>query len=325
MLPSTAAPRIEYRKIERGTALPADVLCAVTFGARAAVIDDPRSVRVGLAPLTGDGLVEIWHASGAVRRGYDGLVRYTCDDHHLAGAIEIDESHHGGIAAAAHVAYAAMASFQAAARFPQVLRVWNYFDAINSGPGDSERYRQFCVGRTAGLGDALAKPYPAATAIGRRDGDRTLQVYWLAGRNAGRAVENPRQVSAYLYPRSYSPSPPVFSRAMLVSPELLMISGTASVVGHSSHHLGDIRAQLEETLRNLRSVIQHAATVAPRLPRELSANSHLKVYLRDPEKLSLVQDILRTELPAGVPYVVLAADVCRANLLIEIDCQHGLS
>ena len=38
----------------------------------------------------------------------------------------------------------------------------------------------------------------------------------LAGRaHAGHAVENPRQVSAYRYPRQYGPQPPRFARAML--------------------------------------------------------------------------------------------------------------
>ncbi|HPF25799.1 MAG TPA: hypothetical protein P5528_15960 [Steroidobacteraceae bacterium] len=318
------APRIEYRTLDPGESLPDDVLCAVTFGTRPSGGYDPRCVRVGLEPLAGGGLIEVWHSSGPVQRGYDGLVRYTCDEHHLAAAVEIDERRYGGIAAAARAAYTAMVNFQKFARFPQVLRVWNYFDAINAGDGDSERYRQFCVGRAAGLGDALAKPYPAATAIGRRDGDCTLQVYWLAGRVPGRAIENPRQVSAYHYPRVYSPSPPVFSRAMLVSPDLLLISGTASVVGHASHHPGDLPAQLEETLRNLRAVIKGAAGIAPALPRELSSSSRLKVYLRDTQEVAHVERMLHEALPAGVPFVVLAADVCRSDLLVEIDCQHGV-
>ena len=96
----TPGPVIEYRRLEAPVALPDDVLCAVTFGARSESVDDPRCVRVGLEPLAGGGLVEVWHASGRVHRGYDGLVRYTHDEHHLAAAIEIDESRYGGIAAA---------------------------------------------------------------------------------------------------------------------------------------------------------------------------------------------------------------------------------
>ena len=48
--------------------------------------------------------------------------------------------------------------------------------------------------------------YPAATAIGRRDGVRVLQIYALTARCAGVQVENPRQVNAWLYPRQYGPT-----------------------------------------------------------------------------------------------------------------------
>ncbi len=81
--------------------------------------------------------------------------------------------------------------------------------------------------------------WPAATSIGRQDDDRVLQVYWLAGNEPGRALENPRQMSAFHYPRQYGPSAPTFSRAMQVGGGLL-ISGTASVRGHASHHPQDL-------------------------------------------------------------------------------------
>jgi hypothetical protein len=58
-------------------------------------------------------------------------------------------------------------------------------------------------------------------------------------------------VSAYDYPRQYGPAAPSFSRAALTPDPLLLISGTASIVGHASVHLGDVTAQLEETLANL--------------------------------------------------------------------------
>src|SRR3546814_12468443 len=59
---------------------------------------------------------------------------------------------------------------------------------------------------------------PAATAIGRCDDARVVQVYWLAARTPGMPVENPRQVSAYRYPRQYGPQQPSFARAMLPPP-----------------------------------------------------------------------------------------------------------
>src|SRR5690606_32874810 len=142
---------------------------------------------------------------------------------------------------------------------PHLLRVWNYFDAINQGKGDEERYKQFCVGRSSGLGAWSAESYPAATVIGRRDGDPRLQVYWLAGRRAGSPIDNPRQTNPTRYPRQYGPRAPQFSRAMLLEGGLVLISGTASIVGHASHHPNDLRLQLEEVLQNLATVLHKAS------------------------------------------------------------------
>ncbi len=306
-----------------GEPLPADVLCAVAFGASAGRSDDPRCVRVGLEPLRGAGIVELWHACGAVRMGFEGAIRYAADEEFLAGALELNEQQHGGIAGAAEAAYSAIQRFQAASAWPHLLRVWNYFDDINRGEGDAERYKQFCVGRSRGLGLDMPLSYPAATAIGRRDGDPALQVYWLAGRRAGVALENPRQISAYRYPRQYGPEPPAFSRAMLVSERLLLVSGTASIIGHVSRHPGDVPAQVEESLANVSALLQRGAAACPGLPARFGSRTLLKVYLRYEKEIESVEELLRERLPAGVQYLVLQGDVCRRDLLLEVDCIHG--
>jgi chorismate lyase/3-hydroxybenzoate synthase len=301
--------------------LPADVLAAITFGN--VRHHDARYVRVGLQPLRGAGLVELWHAAGPVTIGFEGLVRYSTDGEFLLGAVEIDERAFGGIAPAAEAAYAAVRRFQLNCPYPHLLRMWNYFDDINQGAGDQERYRQFCVGRAAALSAFPTRDFPAATAIGRRDGDSTLQVYWIAGKRAGLPLENPRQLSAYRYPRQYGPAAPSFSRAMLVSDDLVMISGTASIIGHASHHLGNLRGQTEETLTNLESVLQRAAACSTAIPARLDSQSLLKIYLRDATQADLVDTVLRERLPQDVAYLVLEADICRADLLVELDCIHG--
>jgi chorismate lyase/3-hydroxybenzoate synthase len=276
--------------------------------------------------MLGADMVEIWHASGPVNIGFDGIVRYAADPDHMLGAIELDERRYGGLAAAAEAAYAALSRFQAASRHPNLLRIWNYLDGINRGEGDDERYKLFCSGRAAGLRAVEGireERFPAATCIGRRDGDPTLQVYWLAGRAPGLPLENPRQISAYRYPREYGPTPPSFSRAMLVSDRLVMISGTASIVGHASRHRGDVRAQLDETFTNLANVLQRAAGSAPGITPKLGPQSLLKIYLRDESLMPDVHDFLRERVPSETQYIVLHADVCRSELLVEIDCLHG--
>jgi len=321
---AAAAPRIEDRALATGEPLPENLLAAVVFGSGAPRHEDPRCVRVGLQPLHRASVAELWHASGPVRIGFDGPVRYAADAHHLAGAVELDERDYGGLAATAAAAYTAISRFQASSSHPHLLRVWNYFDGINRGADDGERYKQFCLGRAAGLALSTATYHPAATAIGRRDGSPVLQVYWLAGRTPGQALENPRQVSAFHYPRQYGPAAPRFSRAMLVGGgRLLMISGTASVIGHASHHPGRLDAQIRETLMNLGMLKQRANAIAPAIAPRLGPSSLLKVYLRDTSAASEVAALLAEQLPAGVDYMLLEADICRAELLVEIDCIHG--
>lgn len=319
---STVAPRIEYLPLDPRKPLPADVLFAVQFGERDAPVP-ARCARVRLEPLAGAGLTEVWYANGPVHTGFDGQIRFAADDHHLAAAIEVDELEHGGVAGAASYVYSRIAQFQLTSRYRHLQRTWNYLDDINQGEGDRERYRLFCSGRTEGLKPLNLERYPAATAIGRRDGSRVLQVYWLAGREPGIALENPRQISAYKYPRQYGPTPPAFSRAMLVAPDLLMISGTASIVGHASQHAGNVERQMAEIFSNLDSLLTRARAHAPALPLRFGGNTLIKAYLRDRETLSYVEQQLRERLPPATPFLALLGDVCRVDLILELDCLHA--
>lgn len=307
-----------------------DTLAVLGFGSAAPVVDDPRYLRVPLQPH-GDAPFEVWHANAPVVHGRHGDIRWSSDGVLLFGAIEIDERAFGGnglsgIEAAAAEAYAQLIAFVRDSRTPHLLRIWNYLDAITLGEGDDERYRAFCVGRARGLGDFDAQTLPAATAIGRCDDARVVQVYWLAARAPGTPVENPRQVSAYRYPRQYGPQAPSFARAMLPpagGAMPLLLSGTASVVGHATQHAGELLAQLDETFANFDALIGAARVRQPQLPPQFGPGSRLKVYVRDRDDLPLVAAALDRRLGADVPRVLLHAAICRRDLAVEIDGVHG--
>jgi chorismate lyase/3-hydroxybenzoate synthase len=301
-----------------------DVLAVFGFGAAAPRHDDPRYLRVPLQPH-GAGLLEVWRTQVPVDRGREGDIAWSGNAQLSFGAIEVAEGE-GGIVAAAEYAYARLTGFIAGSRTPHLLRIWNYLDAITEGEGDSERYRQFCVGRARGLGAFDAQTLPAATAIGRCDEDRVIQIYWLAAAEPGTPVENPRQVSAYRYPRQYGPQSPSFARAMLPPPGSnmpLLLSGTASVVGHHSLHAGQLLAQLDETFANFDSLIGAAREREPGLPAHFGAGTRLKVYVRERDDLPLVADAFATRFGGGVPHLILHAVICRRDLAIEIDGVHG--
>ena len=306
-----------------------ETLAVLGFGALApssAAIDDPRYLHVPLSPLREAAApYEVWLSAGPVATGREGAIRYSHDGALMFGVLEWEEPDGGILHASAH-AYAALVAFWRDSDYPHLLRIWNYFDAITLGEGDSERYRQFCVGRVQGLGDVDTRTLPAATAIGSRDGRRVLQVYWLAAREPGLPLENPRQVSAYRYPREYGPQSPTFARALLPpSPRVpLLLSGTASIVGHASQHADSLRAQLDETLTNLDSLLGAARERAPTLSPHLDGTSRLKVYVRDATDADAVAAQLEARLGTRVPWLMLHADVCRRELLVEIEGMHGV-
>ena len=301
-----------------------NTLAVFGFGNDAPHSDDPRYLRVPLQPH-GASPFEVWRSNGPIRSGRDGDIAWSTDGQLLFGAIELDE-HEIGIEAAAERIYAQLIAFQARSATPKLLRIWNYLDAITLGEGDTERYRQFCVGRARGMGDFDTSNLPAATAIGRCDDQRTLQVYWLAACEAGTPVENQRQVSAYRYPREYGRQSPSFARAMLPPADghmPLLLSGTASVVGHATQHVGELLAQIEETFTNFDALLGAARQRAPWLPAQFGPGTRLKVYVRDRDDLPLVKAALDQRFGDRVPRVLLHAAICRRELSMEIDGVHG--
>ncbi|MEC5384196.1 hypothetical protein VVD49_00605 [Uliginosibacterium sp. H3] len=302
-------------------------------------------IQIAMSPLpaeaaTGDqagGVMEQWRVSGAVREGVRGPARYRCTDDLLFVAITLAEQSGErprevarDIAAAAQQAYTTLFDVMAAEGFGHLVRCWNYFADINRHQanqlGTLERYRLFNIGRQAAFeasehsADVGA---PAACALGTQGGP--LTVYALAARQAPRCVENPRQVSAYRYPERYGPKSPSFSRGSVLSDakggQVLFVSGTASIVGHESVHLGDVVAQTEESLRNIVTVVAEANRG---LGRDAFSSHKLcyKVFVRRPEDALMVADTVHRVLGSEgetINMVVLRADVCRAELLVEIE------
>jgi chorismate lyase/3-hydroxybenzoate synthase len=307
-----------------------DVLAAFGFGDAAPAHADPRYLHVRLPPH-GAAPLEVWRSDRPVEAGRDGAIAWSHDGALLFGALELDERGNPGdddaLGAAARDAYCRLLAFTAARGYPHLLRVWNYLDGITEGAGDAERYKRFCLGRGLGLGASIEGPLPAATAIGRPDAAHAasrLQVYWLAARTPGTPLENPRQLSAYRYPRQYGPQPPSFARAMLPPGDLpLLLSGTASIVGHASLHADCVTAQIAETLANFDSLIAAAREHRPALPARFGPGSRLKIYVRDRADLDAVTAALDARLGADVPRIVLHAAVCRRELRVEIDGTHA--
>ncbi len=265
---------------------------------------------------------------GATTR-YHGCVRFIVDGEWLYGTAEAGDE--DGVQVAAHRAYADLFHVLGKSASPHLLRLWNYFPGINADGGGVERYRQFNAGRQQAFIEARRSAFegsPAACALGTQTGP--LRVYFLAGRTPPLAIENPRQVSAYRYPDAYGPRSPTFSRAALAplnGPRaVLFISGTASIVGHTNMHIGDVRRQTEESLANIAAVREVAAERAGvAFPAESLTYT---VYVRRPADLATVREVFEQAVgahtSAALEAIYLQADICRAELLVEIEA-HGFA
>lgn len=249
---------------------------------------------------------------------------WTYGEHYACCAYFVEEVE-GDIEAAAACAYQRLLTCVRASAHPFLIRIWNYFGAINEGSGDSERYRRFCVGRARAMDGLFNDPPPAATAIGtdsETGASARVQLIALCARAPAMALENPRQTPAWRYPREYGPVPPGFSRGALLDintplPRLLA-SGTASILGHVSQHRGDSAAQLHETLANLAALLEEGRRRSGRRFELVDCES-LRVYLRKPDDLALAQTVIADSALPTERVLYLRGDVCRRELDVEIE------
>lgn len=266
-------------------------------------------------------LSECWLPHGKLRYGRLGAAQFVADEELMVAELKLSEHDFHDFPELCEEAYRRLTDYASASGYPFVLRVWNYFSAINEGDGDEQRYKQFCVGRQRALERGWFDEDPAATVIGRPGDSSRLQVIWLASKTPGRCLDNPRQITPRRYPRDYGPTPPRFSRAMLWEGHrggLLLISGTASLVGHASQHPDDLPAQVAEIRRNIDSLLVQAGDVRGRVIA-YGPGTVLRAYVRDSERMVEVQQLIDQLFPADVRVLVVEGEVCRPELLVEIE------
>lgn len=313
--------RVEY--VAPTLAPDAFTLACVRYGRALPPSDDARVIDVALDSLDATPRAQRWQSDTPVQRGAEEGIAYAHNDQVLMGSLRLDEHELLHMDRAAFRSYVRMDVLMRKLGFAHWLRVWIYMADITQGEDDAERYRQFSLGRHRALSlkPGFELNLPAATAIGTHD--QGLLIYFIAGREPGMQVENPRQVSAFFYPREYGPRSPSFSRAMLKpwgAASHLYVSGTASIVGHASQHIGDAVAQLDEVAQNIRALIVNAtAQHRPGRSADDVRALGLKLYLRDRALL----DVLRPRLPElfgrDTPVLCFEGDICRRDLLLEVE------
>ncbi len=291
------------------------VLAVISFEQRCEAPLELGVVPVGFHSLSGLNTEVLSYGSSTVERGEYQSCQWSIADDVMFVSTWITADQCVDIEAATFDAYISLYRTLEAKGFAHVFRIWNFIPNINSGDGDCEEYKKFCVGRANAFAelDIPESDFPAASGLGHHS--KGAVVYLLASRiKEGCHFENPKQQSAYHYPREYGPKSPSFARATSIGlngSDDIFISGTASILGHQTKAPEDLEQQLSITVDNIQALLAHVDNGAGPL-------NAIRVYLRHKKDYEQARDHLSKVLPLeSINY--LWADICRANLLVEIE------
>jgi len=219
-----------------------------------------------------------------------------------------------------------------------IIRQWNYIENILELKSDNEKqfqkYQLFNEARNSFYkGTQLVAGYPAATGIGMKYGG--LIIDFIAWKSSGITevypINNPKQIASYQYGQEVLigndiekelKSPPCFERGKLIcsnGSSTLYVSGTASILGEETVGYNDLEKQTITTINNINVILEESINKC----RDVNKIKHIRVYLKSKKDFQLIKDIC-SQTYGEIPIVYVLADVCRDNLLIEIEAEYGI-
>lgn len=222
--------------------------------------------------------------------------------------------------------------------FEQVVRTWFCLGGITKLESGTQRYLEMNRARAdfyrnlrfRGLPEharPLHEFYPASTGIGMNGAGLVASCVALQTHRKDALLaplENPQQTPAYAYHSKYSPQSPRFSRGVALQTGKYLtswISGTASIVNSESRYPGDIQKQTEQTIENIERLLSPEAFLAQGIKGagvRLQDLAKIRVYLKRSEDSSQCKAICERRF-GPVPAIYALADVCRPELLVEIE------
>ncbi len=219
-----------------------------------------------------------------------------------------------------------------------IIRQWNYIGNILAVWKGLQNYQIFNEVRSEYYSRyRTVHGYPAATGIGM--GLNGVIIDFCAVQADGsvqiKGLSNPNQVNAYEYGQIVlkgiketgkpKKQPPQFERALLFATQkspVLYISGTASIKGQETIGIGDVEKQTLVTIDNIKKLadLQMIKEITGKGTEYALRYTLLRVYIKYQKDFGVVRKICEEMFPS-VPAVFIQADICRDNLLIEIEAE----
>ncbi|SHE76327.1 hypothetical protein SAMN05444274_102321 [Mariniphaga anaerophila] len=211
-----------------------------------------------------------------------------------------------------------------------VVRQWNYIENITGFDGSSQRYQEFNNVRTDFYaGHFNENGYPAATGIGMNRGGVIIEFVAVSAPNVlSLPLDNPEQVSAHEYSgevlvgmENSCKSTPKFERARyleLFGKKQVFISGTASIRGELTVGIDDPVEQTKVTIQNMQRLYSRDVLSAVPGNSLRPVYGHARVYVKNRKDFAAIKKTFKSYY-GNLPVVYIVADICRENLLMEIE------
>ncbi len=210
-----------------------------------------------------------------------------------------------------------------------IVRQWNYIEQITRMAPEGQHYQMFNDARSR-FYDRCEWPngYPAATGIGTRTGGVSVMFDAVRDAAASVAIDNPLQVAAHAYsqkvlidkPQNRDKTTPKFERARYVADSgaaMVYISGTAAIRGEESCR-SDIAEQTAMTMDNIATLAGRENLARHGVEAAAMDYAMLRVYIKRETDAEAAERWMARNYP-DVPALYLAADICREELLVEIE------
>lgn len=216
--------------------------------------------------------------------------------------------------------------------FCNVIRQWNYIERIVAIDDNHQHYQDFNDVRSRHYSKQNWRDgYPAATGIGTQFGGVVIDLDAVIIKSDDvqiRKIDNDLQVAAHAYSKEVligeecCKTTPKFERAKSISSledNRVYISGTAAILGEESLVGVDFKRQIEATMLNIENLICERTLVNSniRTPSPMRLDM-LRVYLKYEQDVESAIEYMRSNY-GEIPACYLLGDVCRDELLVEIE------
>ena len=200
-----------------------------------------------------------------------------------------------------------------------IIRQWNYIEQITRFDGPDQHYQMFNNARADFYGKTdWSNGYPAATGIGANLGGILVDLdaaVFARSECYATPIDNKLQIAAHAYSdqvleaAQQKKATPKFERAKSMTFDdrrIVYISGTAAIRGEESLVGVGLGRQLHITMENIGQLIGKAKL------------KMLRVYLKEKSFYEEARELLEGY-GLNIPISYMWADVCRDELLIEIE------